>query len=107
MNNILYNKNASPLKNNMPESEFALSKRVFRQTGLIPKTNNVNGQIVNNKFQDSSSYMERKKALAIGNNSYKSTIRYTSYDPVGTHHTQRRVKSAGTVSPKKKGFVSS
>ena len=107
MNNILYNKNASPLKNNMPESEFALSKRVFRQTGLIPKTNTVDGHIVNNKFQDSSSYMERKKALAIGNNSYKSAIRYTSYDPVGTYHTKRRVKSAGTVSPKKKGFVPS
>jgi hypothetical protein len=91
MNNIIYSKNSAPLKHNMPEGEFSLSRRVFRQIGLIPKTNT----------------MERKKALAIGNNAYKSAIRYTSYDPVGTYHTKRRVKSAGTVSPKKKGFVSS
>ena len=105
MNNIIYSKNGAPLKNNMPEGEFALSKRVFRQTGLIPKTNTIDGQIVNNKFQDSSSYMERKKALAIGNHAYNSSVRYTSYDQNGTYHTKRRVVSAGTVSPKKKGFV--
>ena len=106
MNNILYSKNASPLKNNMEESSFSLSRRVFRQIGTIPKTITVEGKVINNKFQDSSSYMERKKALAIGNNAYKSTIRYTSYDPNGTYHTKRRVVSGGTVSPKKKGFVS-
>jgi hypothetical protein len=50
--------------------------------------------------------MERKKALAIGNNSYKSAIRYTSYDQNGTYHTKRRVISAGTVSPKKKNLIS-
>lgn len=105
MNNILYYKNASPLKNNMPESEFALSRRTFRQIGLIPKTITIEGKIINNKFQDSSSYMERKKALAIGNNAYKSSVRYTSYDQNGTYHTKRRVVSAGTVSPKKKGLV--
>ena len=103
----MYSKNSAPLKNNIPEGQFSLSRRVFRQTGLIPKIITIKGQIINNKFQDSSSYMERKKSLTIGNNAYKSTIRYTSYDPVGTYHTQRRVKSGGTVSPKKKGFVSS
>jgi len=107
MNNIIYSKNSAPLKHNMPEGEFSLSRRVFRQIGLIPKTNTIEGHVINNKFQDSFSYMERKKALAIGNNAYKSSIRYTSYDPVGTYHIKRRVKSAGTISPKKKGFVPS
>ena len=106
MNNILYNKNASPLKNNMPEAELAMSRRTFRQIGLIPKTTTIEGKVINNKFQDSSSYMERKKALAIGNNSYKPSVRYTSYDQNGTYHTKRRVVSAGTVSPKKKGLIS-
>ena len=105
MNNILYSKNASPLKHNMPNAEFSLSRRTFRQIGVIPKTITVEGKVINNKFQDSSSYMERKKALAIGNHAYKSTIRYTSYDSNETHHIKRRVVSAGTVSPKKKGFV--
>jgi hypothetical protein len=89
----------------MPNAEFSLSRRTFRQIGVIPKTITVEGKVINNKFQDSSSYMERKKALAIGNHAYKSTIRYTSYDSNETHHIKRRVVSAGTVSPKKKGFV--
>jgi hypothetical protein len=106
MNNILYSKNAAPLKNNMEEGVFSLSRRVFRQTGMIPKTTIVDNKVVNNKFQDSSSYIERKKILAIGNKSYKTPITYNSYDPVQTHHTVRRVRSAGTVSPKKKNLIS-
>lgn len=106
MNNILYSKNASPLKHNMDEGSFSLSRRVFRQIGLIPKTITVEGNVINNKFQDSSSYMERKKMLAIGNKSYNNPITYNSYDPVKTHHTVRRLRAAGTVSPKKKNLIS-
>jgi hypothetical protein len=57
---------------------------------------------VNNTFSDSSSYIERKKALSIGKKAYKAPMTYNSYDPVNTYHTKRRVISAGTVSPKKK-----
>jgi hypothetical protein len=106
MNNILYSKNASPLKNNMEEGQFSLYKKLFRQIGPIPKSYVLNGQLVNNKFQDSSSYMERKKTLTIGQHSYNKIIKYNSYDPVGTYHTKRRVISAGTISPKKKNIIS-
>ena len=106
MNNIMYSKNASPLKNNMEEGIFSLYRKVYRQTGKIPTTKVIDNKIINNKFQDSSSYMERKKALAIGNRSYNNTITYNSYDPVNTYHTKRRVISAGTVSPKKKNIIS-
>jgi len=105
MNNFLYYKNASPLKNNMEDGIFSLSRHTYREISKIPKTNIIQNKIINNTFQDSSSYMERKKALAIGKRSYNTPLRYTSYDPVNTHHTIRRVRSAGTVSPKKKGFV--
>jgi len=104
MNNILYSRNAAPLKNNMEEGIFSLYKRIYRQTSNIPNTTLVDNTVVNNKFPDSSSYMERKKALAIGSKSYKTPITYNSYDPVNTYHTKRRVISAGTVSPKKKNI---
>jgi hypothetical protein len=104
MNNILYSRNAAPLKNNMEEGIFSLYKRIYRQTSNISNTTLVDNTVVNNKFQDSSSYMERKKALAIGSKSYKTPITYNSYDPVNTYHTKRRVISAGTVSPKKKNI---
>ena len=106
MNNIFYSKNASPLKHNMGESEHSAYKQLFRHIGTIPKTITINNKIINNKFQDSSSYMERKKTLAIGNHSYNNVVKYTSYDPVNTYHTKRRVISAGTVSPKKKNIIS-
>jgi hypothetical protein len=71
----------------------------------IWRNTNHNDATVKYIYQDSSSYMERKKAKAIGKKSYNSPLSYTSYDPVGTNHIKRRVISAGTVSPKKKGFT--
>ena len=104
MNNILYSRNAAPLKNNMEEGIFSLYRRIYRQTGNIPNTTIVDNVVVNHTFSDSSSYMERKKALAIGKKSYNRPLTYNSYDPVGTQHIKRRVISAGTVSPKKKNI---
>jgi len=102
MNNIVNNSNGSPLKNNMEEGIFSLYRRIYRQTGNIPNSIKVDNVVVNNTFSDSSSYIERKKALSIGKKAYKAPMTYNSYDPVNTYHTRRRVISAGTVSPKKK-----
>ncbi len=97
-NSILTGKNVSPLKQNMEDGQFSLMRKIWRNTN----TNDVSIKLT---YQDSSSYMERKKAKAIGKKSYNSPLSYTSYDPVGTNHIKRRVISAGTVSPKKKGFT--
>ena len=102
-NSILTGKNVSPLKQNMEDGQFSLMRKIWRNT-KDTHTNEA-GVTVNYTYQDSSSYMERKKARALGKKSYSSPLSYTSYDPVGTHHIKRRVISAGTVSPKKKGFT--
>jgi hypothetical protein len=101
-NTILSGINVSPFKQNMEDGQFSLMRNVYRRTKDIPV---IDFNMNNIKYQDSSSYMERKKALAIGKKSYNPTLSYTSRDPVGTYHTKRRVISAGTVSPKKKGFI--
>ena len=98
-NSILTGQNVSPLKQNMEDGQFSLMRKIWRNTN---KSNT--GTSLNLTYQDSSSYMERKKAQALGKKSYNSPLSYTSYDPVGTNHIKRRVISAGTVSPKKKGF---
>jgi hypothetical protein len=98
-NSILTGQNVSPLKQNMEDGQFSLMRKIWRNTN---QTNT--GTNLNLTYQDSSSYMERKKAKAIGNKSYNTPLSYTSYDPVGTNHIKRRVISAGTVSPKKKGI---
>ena len=96
-NSILTGQNVSPLKQNMEDGQFSLMRKIWRNT-------NNTGTSLNLTYPDSSSYMERKKAQALGKKSYNSPLSYTSYDPVGTNHIKRRVISAGTVSPKKKGF---
>jgi hypothetical protein len=101
-NSILSGKNVSPLKQNMEDGQFSLMRKIWRNTKDANRNNT--GTSLNLTYQDSSSYMERKKAQALGKKSYNSPLSYTSYDPVGTNHIKRRVISAGTVSPKKKGF---
>jgi hypothetical protein len=100
-NTILFGKNVSPLKQNMEDGQFSLIRNIYRRTKDLPI---VDASKNNVTYQDSSSYMERKKALAVGKKSYNPQLSYTSRDPVGTYHTKRRVISAGTISPKKKGL---
>ena len=102
-NSILTGKNVSPLKQNMEDGQFSLMRKIWRNTRDTHR-NNI-GTSLNLTYKDSSSYMERKKARALGKKEYNSPLSYTSYDPVGTNHIKRRVISAGTVSPKKKGFT--
>ena len=111
-NSFLLGKHSNPIKQNMEESHFSLMKsvykRVVQQNKYIIKSDekycNLYGPSTNIKYQDTSSYIERKKAKAIGKESNNTTVSYRSYDPVGTYHTKRRVVSAGTVSPKKKSL---
>jgi len=111
-NSFLLGKQSNPIKRNMEESQFSLMKsvynRVLQQNTYKIKVNerysNLYGPSTNIKYQDTSSYIERKKAKAIGKESNNDTVSYRSYDPGGTYHTKRRVISAGTVSPKKKSL---
>ena len=111
-NSFLLGKHSNPIKRNMEESQFSLMKsvynRVIQQNIYKPESeqrySNLYGPSINIKYQDTSSYIERKKAKAIGKESNNNIVSYRSYDSVGTYHTKRRVISAGTVSPKKKNF---
>ena len=111
-NSFLLGKHSNPIKQNMEESQFSLMKTVYNRvlqqniykTKSTEKYSNLYGPSINIKYQDTSSYIERKKAKAIGKESTNNTVSYRSYDPGGTYHTKRRVISAGTVSPKKKSL---
>jgi hypothetical protein len=111
-NSFLLGKHSNPIKRNMEESQFSLMKSVYKRVILQnnytvksdQRYSNLYGPSMNIKYQDTSSYIERKKAKAIGKESNNTTVSYRSYDPVGTYHTKRRVVSAGTVSPKKKNL---
>ena len=61
--------------------------------------------------QDSSSYISRKKSIALGKSSFKiglpKNAEYTTknYYPSGVQSTIRRVRSSGCVAPAKKGSI--
>jgi hypothetical protein len=61
--------------------------------------------------QDSSLYINRKKAIAVGQSSFKvglpQNTPYTTknYYPSGTATSLQRLRSSGSVAPKKKGSI--
>lgn len=103
-NSVLQGVNAAPLKRNMEEGQFSLMRRVYRQTSQ-PKTEDSISYTVNITYKDSSSRTDRLKSKAIGKEGNQSTVSYRSYDTNGVTHTLRRVRQAGSVAPKKKGFI--
>ena len=103
MNSVLSGVNVAPLKRNMEEGQFSLMRRVYRNTSQ-PKIVNSNSASVNITYKDSSSRVERLKAIAIGKQEYQTTVSYRSYDTNGVSHALRRVRQAGASAPKKKGF---
>jgi len=92
--------NGNPIKRNMEEGQFSLMRKVFRESAKSTHRNNA-GTTTNLTFQDNSSYIERKKAQAIGSQEYQPLVSYRSYDPVYVDHTRRKQHSSGAIVPKK------
>jgi len=96
---ISTNETRNPSKNHMEEGQFSLMRKVFRESANSTHRNNT-GSTQNLSFIDNSSYVARKKALALGKQQYQ-TVSYRSYDPVYVSHIIRKQHSSGSVAPKK------
>jgi hypothetical protein len=105
-NSLLYGSNVNPLKRNMEEGQFSLMRKVFRES--ISTHRNNAGATLNLSFQDNSSYLARKKAIALGKMTFSGnslqSVSYRSYDPVFVDHVIRKQHSSGSVAPKKLGI---
>ena len=88
----------NPAKMNMEEGQFSLMRKVFKDS-ITQKRNNEESTL-NLSFSDNSSYIARKKAIAIGKQN-KGSVSYMSYDPVYVNHIIRKQHSSGAVVPKK------
>ena len=101
---ISVNKTKNPSKNHMEEGQFSLMRKVFKESANSTHRNNA-GTTLNLSFQDNSSYLARKKAIALGKSvNSGSDVSYRSYDPVYVGHVIRKHHSSGSVAPKKKGM---
>ena len=95
---ISVNVGKNPSKNNMEEGQFSLMRKIFRKS--ISTHRNNAGSTQNLSYQDSSTYTERKKAIALGD-SMNKIASYRSYDPVYVGHVIKKQHSSGAVVPKK------
>lgn len=104
---ISVNETKNPSKNHMEEGQFSLMRKVFRQS--ISTHRNNAGATLNLSFQDNSSYLARKKAIALGKMTFSGnslqSVSYRSYDPVYVGHIIRKQHSSGSVAPKKRGIA--
>lgn len=94
----------NPIKRNMEEGQFSLMRKVFRESAKSTHRNN-SGSTMNLTYQDNSSYLQKKKALAIGKQQYNPSglklVSYRSYDPVYVGHVIRKNHSSGATVPQK------
>jgi len=94
----------NPIKRNMEEGQFSLMRKVFRESAKSTHRNNA-GSTINLSYQDNSSYIQKKKALAIGKQQYNPSglklVSYRSYDPVYVGHVIRKNHSSGATVPQK------
>jgi len=96
---ISVNVGKNPAKNNMEEGQFSLMRNIFRRSATSLHRNNA-GTTQNLSYQDNSSYIEKKKAVALGHSMNKITS-YRSYDPVYVNHIIKKQHSSGSVAPRK------
>ena len=105
---ISFNQTNNPSKNNMEEGQFSLMRKVFKESAFSSQRNNA-GSTLNLSFQDNSSYLARKKAIALGKMTFSGnslqSVSYRSYDPVYVSHIIRKQHSSGSVAPKKVGIA--
>jgi hypothetical protein len=88
MNNVIKNS----MKNGMmEESQYSMFRNIYKKT--------VNHTSEQKNFQDSSSYIQRKKSIALGKAIPDKS--FFSYDKNLTHQTIRRIRSSGSVVPAK------
>ena len=96
---ISVNTTKNPAKNKMEEGNFSLMRKIFRESATSTHRNNA-GATLNLSFSDNSSYIARKKAIAVGKQ-HNEIVTYRSYDPVYVNHVKRKQHSSGSVVPKK------
>ncbi len=80
----------------MEESQYSMFRNIYRNSVEKKYTNSLQ-QVPT--FQDTSSYIQRKKAIALGKTIQDKS--FFSYDPNLTHQTIRRVRSSGSAVPAK------
>jgi hypothetical protein len=108
-NNIQTGQNAMPMKGQSSSNggEFALMRSVYQHAPKIHPENNTEHEKrgKNALYQDNSLYLIKKKAQALGKQSYSSPLSFNGNPTNDVKNAIKRTRSSGAVAPPKKSLV--
>lgn len=103
MNNQLAGTNVMPMKSQTSShgNSFSMMRSLFQRTPKDMHPNNTENRGKNTLYQDNSLYIHKKKMMAIGKQHYDSPLKFNSNPKNDSIQAKRRVRSSGSVMPKK------
>jgi hypothetical protein len=108
-NNILIGDNVMPMKGQTSSGggTFSLMRQIYQRTPKedVANHNNQHKGKQESVYQDNSLYLLKKKARAMGKQSYSSPLSFNSNLIQDVKSAKKRVRSSGAVPPTKKGLV--
>jgi|TARA_B110000093_G_C12739489_1_gene313761 hypothetical protein len=108
-NNILIGDNVMPMKGQTSSGggTFSLMRQIYQRTPKedVANHNNQHKGKQESVYQDNSLYLLKKKARAMGKQSYSSPLSFNSNLIQDVKSAKKRVRSSGAVAPTKKGVV--
>ena len=101
-NNILTGTNVMPMKSQTASNNqhFSLMRKIYLKSKSNPD-NNTEKRGKNSLYQDHSLYLQRKKAQAVGKQSYSETLSYNSNNYHDTKTARKLRRSSGYTVPSK------
>ena len=107
-NNVLSGTNVMPAKGQTSDNggSFSMMRRIFQHTPKRHPENNTEYEKrgKNALYQDNSLYLLKKKAFALGKETYNSPLSFNGNPTNDVKNAQRRVRSSGTVPPPKRSI---
>ena len=106
-NNINSGQNVMPMKGQTSSNGgiFSLMRNIYQSAPKTNPDNNTKKRGKNTLYQDHSLYLKQKKSRAVGKQSYSSPLSFNGNPTNDVKNAKKRMRSAGTVAPPKKGFV--
>ena len=102
-NNILTGTNVMPMKSQTSSNNqhFSLMRKIYQKSSKSNPENNTEKRGKNSLYQDHSLYLQRKKAQAVGKQSYSETLSYNSNNYHDTKTARKLRRSSGYTVPSK------
>lgn len=106
-NNILNGKKVMPMKGQTSSNggAFSMMRNIYNYTPKTIPKNDTEKRGKNTLYSDHSLYLNKKKAIAVGKQSYNNPLSFNGNPTNDVKNAKKRMRSSGSVAPPKKGYV--